>query len=113
MRTATGVQERAESALDRRQFVRSANDHLGRWELAFLLPTPHDADCCHVRTLSGPGQNPRLSDGRAQEAACTGTLNTDRTLQQLVADLVAARRAAAMPQEEVAARMWTTKSVVS
>ena len=41
------------------------------------------------------------------------TLKTDRTLQQLVADLVAARRAAAMPQEEVAARMWTTKSVVS
>ena len=41
------------------------------------------------------------------------TLKTDRTLQQLVADLVAARRAAAMTQEEVAARMWTTKSVVS
>jgi hypothetical protein len=29
------------------------------------------------------------------------TLETDRTLQQLVADLVAARRAAAMTQEEV------------
>jgi ribosome-binding protein aMBF1 (putative translation factor) len=41
------------------------------------------------------------------------TLNSDRILQQLVADLVAARRAAAMTQEEVAARMWTTKSVVS
>jgi len=41
------------------------------------------------------------------------TLKTDRTLQQLVADLVAARRAAAMTQEEVAARMWTTKSVLS
>ena len=41
------------------------------------------------------------------------TLKTDRTLQQLVADLIAARRAAAMTQEEVAARMWTTKSVVS
>ena len=41
------------------------------------------------------------------------TLKTDRTLQLLVADLVAARRAAAMTQEEVAARMWTTKSVVS
>jgi transcriptional regulator with XRE-family HTH domain len=40
-------------------------------------------------------------------------LKTNRTLQQLVADLVAARRAAAMTQEEVAARMWTTKSVVS
>jgi transcriptional regulator with XRE-family HTH domain len=41
------------------------------------------------------------------------TLKTDRTLQQLVADLAAARRAAAMTQEEVAASMWTTKSVVS
>ena len=41
------------------------------------------------------------------------TRKTDRTLQQLVADLVAARRAAALPQEQVAARMWTTKSVVS
>ena len=41
------------------------------------------------------------------------TLKTDRTLQQLVADLVAARKAAAMTQKEVAARMWTTKSVVS
>ena len=41
------------------------------------------------------------------------TLKTDRTLQQLVADLIAARRAVAMTQEEVAARMWTTKSVVS
>jgi ribosome-binding protein aMBF1 (putative translation factor) len=40
-------------------------------------------------------------------------LKTDRTLQRLVADLVAARTAAGMTQEAVAARMWTTKSVVS
>ena len=40
-------------------------------------------------------------------------LEADRTLQVLVADLVAARTAAGMTQEEVAARMWTTKSVVS
>jgi ribosome-binding protein aMBF1 (putative translation factor) len=40
-------------------------------------------------------------------------LKTDRTLQLLVADLVAARTAAGMTQAEVAARMWTTKSVVS
>src|SRR4029078_2626101 len=40
-------------------------------------------------------------------------LKTDRTLQVLVADLVAARTAAGMTQAEVAARMWTTKSVVS
>ena len=41
------------------------------------------------------------------------TLKTDRILQLLVADLVAARTAAALTQEEVAARMWTTRSVVS
>ena len=90
MRTAIGVYERAESALNRRRFVRTANGPLWLWELAFLLPTPQYAYFCHVRALK-----------------------TDRTLQQLVADLVAARRAAAMTQEEVAARMWTTKSVVS
>ena len=37
----------------------------------------------------------------------------DRTLQTLVADLVAARTAAGMTQHEVAMRMWTTKSAVS
>jgi DNA-binding XRE family transcriptional regulator len=36
----------------------------------------------------------------------------DSTLQLLVADLVAARTAAGMTQDEVAARMWTTKSAV-
>jgi hypothetical protein len=51
MRTASGVQERAESALNRRQFVHSANGH---------------------QTRARP-------------------LKTDRTLQQLVADLVATR----------------------
>lgn len=43
----------------------------------------------------------------------TRALTTDRILRALVADLVAARAAAGMTQEEVAARMWTTKSVVS
>ena len=37
----------------------------------------------------------------------------DRTLQTLVADLVTARTAAGMTQQEVAIRMWTTKSAVS
>jgi hypothetical protein len=40
-------------------------------------------------------------------------LKADRTLQVLVADLVAARAAAGMTQEEVAVRMWTTKSAIS
>ena len=41
------------------------------------------------------------------------SLEADRILQVLVADLVAARAAAGMTQAEVAARMWTTRSVVS
>ena len=40
-------------------------------------------------------------------------LAKDRTLQKLVADLVAARTAVGMTQREVAMRMWTTKSAVS
>lgn len=40
-------------------------------------------------------------------------LKADRILQALVADLIAARTAAGMTQEEVAVRMGTTKSVVS
>ena len=40
------------------------------------------------------------------------TLKTDRTLQQLVADLVA-HGGRGDDAEEVAARAWTTKSVVS
>ena len=52
-----------------------------------------------------------LTEGRKKRK--TRALTTDRTLQSLVADLVAARVAAGMTQEEVAARMWTTKSVVS
>jgi len=40
------------------------------------------------------------------------SLASDRTLQLLVADLVAARTAAGMTQEDVAAGMWTTKSAV-
>jgi predicted transcriptional regulator len=40
-------------------------------------------------------------------------LAADRTLQALVGDLVAARTAAGMTQEDVAARMWTTKSSIS
>ena len=52
-----------------------------------------------------------LTEGRKKRS--TRALTTDRTLQALVADLVAARVAAGMTQEEIAARMWTTKSVVS
>ena len=40
-------------------------------------------------------------------------LEVDRTLQVLVADLIAARAAAGMTQQDVAERMASTKSVVS
>lgn len=40
-------------------------------------------------------------------------LRRDRVLRVLVADLVAARTAAGMTHQEVAMRMWTTKSTVS
>ena len=52
-----------------------------------------------------------LTEGRNKRPP--RALTTDRTLQALVADLVAARVAAGMTQDEVAARMWTTRSVVS
>jgi len=53
-----------------------------------------------------------LTNGK-RERPRSRVLTADRTLQLLVADLVAARRAACLTQEEVAASMWTTKSVVS
>jgi len=40
-------------------------------------------------------------------------LARDRTLQVLVADLVAARSVAGMTQRDVARKMWTTKSAIS
>ena len=43
----------------------------------------------------------------------TRSLSADRTLQALLANLVAARTAVCMTQEDVAARMGTTKSGVS
>lgn len=53
-----------------------------------------------------------LANGRRGKRR-SRTLAADRTLQALVADLVAARMAAGMTQEDVAARMSTTKSVIS
>ena len=48
----------------------------------------------------------------ARAARHSPSLAGDGTLQLRVADLVAARTAAGMTQEDVAARMWTTKSAV-
>ena len=48
---------------------------------------------------------------RSRKRRCA--LLADRTLQTLVADLVAARTAAGMTQDDVATRMLTTKSAIS
>jgi predicted transcriptional regulator len=55
----------------------------------------------------------RLAAQVDRKNQCGRRLLNERTLQALVADLVAARAAAAMTQEDVAVRMRTTKSVVS
>jgi len=60
-----------------------------------------------------PAANLALLTKREHRIRRSRALARDRTLQALVADLVAARTAAGMTQEEVAIRMRTTKSVVS
>lgn len=67
--------------------------------------------------MSAPGQDlaralAMASYARRSRRRQRALLN-DRTLQVLLADLVAARAAAGMTQHEVAKRMWTTTSVVS
>jgi ribosome-binding protein aMBF1 (putative translation factor) len=54
-----------------------------------------------------------LTRNRRNSRRPSRALARDLTLQTLVADLVAARTAAGMTQQEVAARMWTTESAVS
>lgn len=54
-----------------------------------------------------------IARARRNRRTVARALAKDRTLQTLVADLVAARTAAGMTQHEVAVRMGTTKSAVS
>lgn len=54
-----------------------------------------------------------LAQARRNRRPVVRALAKDRTLQTLVADLVAARTATGMTQHEVAVRMGTTRSVVS
>lgn len=49
---------------------------------------------------------------QAPTAAYSRALGRDRALQRLIADLVTARAAAGLSQEDVALRMLTTKSAV-
>jgi predicted transcriptional regulator len=66
----------------------------------------HDRPSILTRNLAA------LAESRPKSRR-TRLLSADRTLQALVAELVAARTAVCMTQEDVAARMGTTKSVVS
>jgi len=51
-----------------------------------------------------------IATARADQHA--RSIARDRLLQKLIADLVGVRRTIGMTQEEVAARMFTTKSVI-
>jgi ribosome-binding protein aMBF1 (putative translation factor) len=53
-----------------------------------------------------------VNKARSQRRA-SRSLGRDQALQELVASMVAARTRCGMTQQEVAARMWTTKSAVS
>ena len=64
----------------------------------------------HSRALA---KNLALLESRRARRHRSRALEGDRILQALVADLVAARTAAALTQDDVAARMATTKSAIS
>ena len=113
MRTPIAGWESAQTALFGRRLVRTADRHVRSLELAFLRTTRatftsvvYERSQVLAKNLAFPTKGERV---KRRSLA----LEADRTLQVLVADLVAARTAAGMTQEEVAARMWTTKSVVS
>ena len=113
MRTAIGARKRKESALIRPQFGRTTNGHLRLSELALLRSLSGAAPASAVYKPSQvlATNLASLTEGRKKRK--TRSLTTDRTLHTLSTDLVSARVAAGMTQAEVAARMWTTKSVVS
>ena len=67
----------------------------------------------YARSQALAGNRALLTRKGERKNRSARALKADRTLQALVTDLVAARTAAGMTQEEVAVRMWTTKSVVS
>ena len=63
-----------------------------------------------------PPPSPQLAkalDALSRASRKAPDLASDRTLQQLVASLVASRRSIGMTQAEVAALMWTTRTAVS
>ncbi len=81
----------------------------GRWASPLvgvsIIANDPSTSAANVRAFSSPGQEPGVLTKGRRATRRSHALAADRTLQLLVADLVAARRAAAMTQEEVAARM--------
>src|ERR1700751_1660306 len=71
------------------------------------MPTPHERPRVLADNLA------LFETARKRPNMGTRRLLEDKTLQALVADLIAARVAIGMTQQDVAARMFTTKSVVS
>ena len=68
------------------------------------------AEGMHVIRQKGVGATGLFTRARGRRQAW---INRATDIRVLVADLVAARTAAGMTQQEVAMRMWTTKSAVS
>ncbi len=84
------------------------------WKLAFL-PTIRAnlvGQTLYERSQALARNLAFLASG-ARKARRARAFARDRTLQVLVADLISARTAAGMTQEEVARKMSTTKSAVS
>ena len=107
------LRTRARMALIRLRVVRTTDGDARRWDVAFLLPgigTRHLAMPPHDDVLSTTLGLIARADRDRRHAR---PLRRDRVLQALVAELVAARTAAGLTQEEVGARMGTPRSVVS
>jgi len=110
MRTASGTKKHPQSALVERRLAQTADGHVSSWELAFLLTTPATITSAIPERSQVLASNlAYLTNGDHENRHCR-TLAADRTLRALVADLVAARTAVGMTQEEVAARMCPTLS---
>jgi len=97
----------------RAQVIRTDDGYVRLWELTFLL-TIGAITFGHIVYESSRilARNLALLTKGARENRRSRAFARDRTLQVLVADLVAARTAAGMTQEEVARKMWTTKSAI-
>ena len=108
-----GAYPRAQSPLFARRCIRTDDGHGRSSELAFLLTIVAIASGQMVHESSRIlARNLAFRTTAAPQNRRSHAFARDRTLQALVADLVAARTAAGMTQEEVARKMWTTKSAI-